>query len=1205
MLIGDYFERSVTRPIPPVVYFHEQGPAELQREVEEYIITGGYPQGDPRATSEGIHEQFVRLVTNMCAELGKDGGPELPACWISGFYGSGKSSFAKLLGLALDGVKVASGKTLSELLVAQDRSPKASDFRKAWALLTRDLNAMAVVFDVGAQARDAEHIHAVVVREVQKRLGYCSTSSLVAEYELKLELEDVYDEFVAKVREVHGKSWDKLKDTQLAEDYFSAAIHALRPKLYPDPMAWVNCRSGSAFDAKRAADEAVVAVQRMVDKRRPGCTLFLVVDEVSQYIHDDEDRMLALQSFVAALGQRLRGKAWILATGQQKLEEGAGVAGPIVKLKGRFPPQLRVHLGNSNIREVVHQRLLRKKKTLETDLAELFHRHRPDIALYAYEGDKISERDFIEIYPLLPAHIDLLLRITSGLRARSSRVQGDSHEIRGLLQLLGDIFREQDLATREAGWLLTVDRVYDVLHTALDADLHMTLNRAMDFCQRQGTDALKGVVKTVAMLDLVQDEKHPTSAELVAQCLYAKLGDRNPLPEVQKALDILVAEGFLGHSNQTGYKIESTAGQDWQRDRDGYVPSTEQISEQVQDVIKEVFSDIGRVTVESLPLAWLALYSDSVGAKDVRLHDERKPTAITVDFQLTKGEGADEWIPRSSTPTYKDRIVWVVGEQDAVRYTASKLVRSHRMVERYGSKQTSDPDKHRLLVQERNDQDASRLELVDVVKTAFMGGHIYFAGQKSQPRGEGTSFVSALSTFAQKTAQHLYPNPAAYTVSEKDVLYLIESSDLSAPPPVFGDEKLGILSLDASRYEAACKGRVPQEILKQVRDEGAMTGATLIAKLGGPPHGVPPDVTRAAVVGLLRGGKIRVELAGGPDITSVRDEGARELLKDGGFRKARISENTTEKPLPRDINAICGLFKEQLGKDLARDSNAIADAVVQYFPDIRRRLNELDHRFRRLPKGTAYPNALKKLEAALENCCRDRRAEPTLLAVKRALNPLRDGLTLLRRMESELNEDAVTAVGMAGEVWTYEWPGLAAIGPSEAARSAASVIDAHLKVERPWEDTSDLAKQADCIRSEYRERRRAILARHEHELEAAIARIKRREGFDRLDADQRHKVLNHLREGAAANTDERAVAPPLEALDPQLAVRRETAEHKGIQQLDAFRESSGERPVVEVALGLAGREIESEAELDRLLADLRARIVMELTAKHRVRIRNT
>ena len=1206
MQISDTFERSVTRPIPPVVYFHEQGAAELQREVEEYIITGGYPANHPRASTEGIHEQFVRLLTNIRAELGKEGGPELAACWISGFYGSGKSSFAKLLGLALDGRALPGGKPLGEALLAQDRSPNASELRNAWALLTSGLDAVAVVFDIGAQAKDAEHIHGVVVREVQKLLGYCATSSLVAEYELKLELEGFYDDFTRTVLALHGKPWDELRLSQLAEDYFSAALHALRPALYPDAMAWVNARTGSAFDSRRAAADAALAVQRMMDRRAKGKTLFVVVDEVSQYIHEDNERMLGLQAFVEALGQRMRGKAWLLATGQQKLEEGAGVAATIAKLKGRFPPQLRVHLGNSNIREVVHQRLLRKKKVIEEDLSALFHRHRPDIALFAYQGDQISEVDFVEIYPLLPGHIDLLLRITSGLRARGTRGQADAFEIRGLLQLLGDIFRDQDLARREPGWLLTIDRVYDVLHTALDVDLHMTLNRALDHAQKQGSETMKRVVKTVAMLELVQDEKHPTTAELVASCLYARLGDGNPLPEVQKALDALVREGLVGNSSQTGYKIESSAGQEWQRERDGFVPSPDQISAQVQGVLSELLADLERVDVEGLPLAWLAFYSDSAGTRDARLRDERKPTAITVDFQLTKGEGRDEWIPRSTTPAYKERIVWVVGEQDGLRHVAANLVRSQRMVERYTGKQTNDPDKQRLLIQERNDETTARRELVEAVKAAFMGGHIFFDGQHTPARDERSStFLPTLLSFAGRAAKRLYPNPIGYSVTEKDIGFLLDSKDLSAPPPVLGEDKLGILSLDAGRYEVTCKGRVPQAVLKLAREDGAITGATLVTKLGGSPEGVPPDVTRAAVVGLLRAGKIRVEISGLSELTSVRDEGARELLKDGALKKARITENTTESLAPRDRNAICALFKEQLGKEVAREPEAIADAAAAQFPLVRSRLTELGERFRRLPRSTAYPEALKKLEDALVSCtAKIRHVEPTMLALKRALPVLRDGLTLLRRVESELTDPAIAAVAAAAEIVTYEWPGLSAVGPTDAARGAAAAMTAHLAVARPWEDAADLTAHAETVRAEYRERRRAILARHDADLDAAVERIKRRDGFDRLDADQRHKALQHLREGAAASTDERAVAPALEALEGLLGARRAAGEQKALQQLDAFRESTGERPVVEVAIALGGREIETEAELERLLADLRERILHELAAKHRVRLKN-
>jgi len=49
----------------------------------------------------------------------------------------------------------------------------------------------------------------------------------------------------------------------------------------------------------------------------------------------------------------------LLATGQQKLED-TSTTFALGKLKDRFPPALRVHLATTNIRDVVHRRLLKK-----------------------------------------------------------------------------------------------------------------------------------------------------------------------------------------------------------------------------------------------------------------------------------------------------------------------------------------------------------------------------------------------------------------------------------------------------------------------------------------------------------------------------------------------------------------------------------------------------------------------------------------------------------------------------------------------------------------------------------------------------------------------------------------------------------------------------------------------------------------------------
>ena len=67
MLIRDLFVSDVTRDIPPVVYFHEQSPEKLAAEVNEYIVTGGWPDDHPnhRRVPDGIHEQYVRLLTNI------------------------------------------------------------------------------------------------------------------------------------------------------------------------------------------------------------------------------------------------------------------------------------------------------------------------------------------------------------------------------------------------------------------------------------------------------------------------------------------------------------------------------------------------------------------------------------------------------------------------------------------------------------------------------------------------------------------------------------------------------------------------------------------------------------------------------------------------------------------------------------------------------------------------------------------------------------------------------------------------------------------------------------------------------------------------------------------------------------------------------------------------------------------------------------
>jgi hypothetical protein len=270
VIIRELFVSDVTRDIPPVVYFHEQSPEKLASEVSEYIITGGWPDDHPnhRRVPDGIHEQYVKLLKAITAELEKPGGPELPAAWISGFYGSGKSSFAKLFGLALDGVALPGGSSLAEALLRRDLTPRADELRRAWNALRQKVEPLAVVFDIGGIARDNEHIHAAAVRQVQKRLGYCSTEPLVADFELKLERDNEWKRFEEAAAKVLGGPWSQRKDKQLAEDDFSLVLSNLYPDRYPEPMSWFMSRAGTGPKGESPEDAVAAAAQRSASRRK-------------------------------------------------------------------------------------------------------------------------------------------------------------------------------------------------------------------------------------------------------------------------------------------------------------------------------------------------------------------------------------------------------------------------------------------------------------------------------------------------------------------------------------------------------------------------------------------------------------------------------------------------------------------------------------------------------------------------------------------------------------------------------------------------------------------------------------------------------------------------------------------------------------------------------------------------------------------------
>jgi len=113
--------------------------------------------------------------------------------------------------------------------------------------------------------------------------------------------------------------------------------------------------------------------------------------------------------------------------------------------------------------------------------------------------------------------------------------------------------------------------------------------------------------------------------------------------------------------------------------------------------------------------------------------------------------------------------------------------------------------------------------------------------------------------------------------------------------------------------------------------------------------------------------------------------------------------------------------------------------------------------------------------------------------------------------------------------------------------------------------------------------------------------LRARDGFGKLNDDQRHHVLRPITE-ALFDTNAEQVHPPLKALADGARARIADALAEANDRLDKILSEGDRQQVVKLASNLRNREVRTEQELEAVLEDLRQRVSAQLRAGHRVRL---
>ena len=222
--IADLLDRDFTSSIEETVKVDDDDPDRVFTELTEYIAT------------DRIKAEYECLFSAMAA------APKSPnagiGVWISGFFGSGKSSFAKNIGCVLANREVR-GASASSLFLRQVDSKQVAEcvefLNRAvpYEIFTLDVSADLPVYTNAAQIAE------VLYRVLRRDLDYAEDYD-ISELEMELEKEGKLAAFQDLCRAEYKEEWRKVRKGSQKFARSSALLQRLDPRTYASTDTWLN-----------------------------------------------------------------------------------------------------------------------------------------------------------------------------------------------------------------------------------------------------------------------------------------------------------------------------------------------------------------------------------------------------------------------------------------------------------------------------------------------------------------------------------------------------------------------------------------------------------------------------------------------------------------------------------------------------------------------------------------------------------------------------------------------------------------------------------------------------------------------------------------------------------------------------------------------------------------------------------------------------
>ena len=1031
MRIQDMFERDINRDINGVVKVAQEDDASLEQELSEYVITREL--AGHFATFFDAYERALDVPTDKIG------------VWISGFFGSGKSHFLKMLSYLLTNREVA-GKTALDYFRGkfEDGMVAAKVDRCA------HVPTESILFNVDNKAvgeKDADVLKRTFARVFYDHLGFYGEDLKLARLEQFVDSRGKTDAFRSAFERVNGEGW---LDARAEYDFFSDDV--IEALVEADVMSedeaqrWFDGSDRADFSIERLTDEVRDYAEARAAQNGGQFRLLFMVDEIGQFIGGDTNLMLNLQTIVEELGSKCAGRVWVMVTSQEAIDEVTTVAGnDFSKIQGRF--NTRLSLSSSSADEVIKRRVLAKTPDATSLLAMQYGQSSAILRnLFTFE-DAVSDihgydgaEDFAETFPFADYQFTLMQKVMTELRKHGSSGKHLSSGERSMLS--GFQEAAQRVEEKDENALVPFWMFYDTVQTFLEGHIRRVINRAEEAASaREGLEPEDvPVLKLLFLLRWVDDVKLNVG-NIVTLMTDDVRADRMALRErVQASLERLVRQNYVSRNGET-YQFLTDDEQEIAR----LISRTEVDSARIVRKVADIF------------------YGDVFPAPKLAVGENNFPVEEWVDE--TRVNQADGLTLRVMTSLAErgatERAGLILRSQggEAIVVLSDELgyydcLLEAAKIERFVSTQNiaNLPENQQRIIRDKN-QERTALErrARELIEEAVRRGSFYAAGEEIRPAGT-TSARKMVEECVGRLVDGTYPK-----LSYIDTFY---HTDAEIRAILDGRAR----ALEGQQPNARAIDEVDAYLGLQSGRQLATTMEDVQRRFGEKPYGWREQDIAAVVAELLVQGKAKLRYAGSAlELSSSRIIDC--LRKKSEVRKATIERRVfvSEATRLRAREAVmdfCHASDVPTSEDeLTRQAHELLVARR----DELKRLLDVEYRGHEYPGRSEVANAIELLDEVLAVG-----TDPTdlLSAIARREDDLADAAEGLEDVESffnnqrELFDRAMALVKRMAPEHEY-------LASNEEATQALATIRDVLSQQRPYRRIRELAPACQVIESAY------------------------------------------------------------------------------------------------------------------------------------------